>query len=80
MTDPNAPHQAEQKNTTGLLSDARRELAGMISDGFDHPSTKPVLVWGALGAAGAAVLPFVGVPLGFAAGAGYKLYKRLRPT
>ena len=62
-----------------FATDARQELAGMISDGMDHPSTKPVLVWGGLGALAFGILPFVGMPLGFAAGAGYKFYKRVRP-
>ena len=62
-----------------FVYDARQELAGMLQDGLDHPSTKPVLAYGAIGAVAAAILPFVGIPLGFAAGAGYKFYKRIRP-
>lgn len=71
MTDPNS--------TGDFVTDARMELAGMLQDGLDHPSTKPVLVWGAVGALAAAVLPLVPVGLGLAAGAGYKFYKRVRP-
>ncbi len=74
MTDPNRPN-----DTGDFVYDARQELAGMLQDGLDHPSTKPVLVWGAMGAVAAAVLPFVPVGLGLAAGAGYKFYKRVRP-
>ncbi len=74
MTDPNAP-----KGTGDFITDARQELAGMLQDGLSHPSTKPVLVWGAMGAAAAMVLPFVTLPLGLAAGAGYKFYKTVRP-
>ncbi|GGZ10849.1 hypothetical protein [Novosphingobium colocasiae] len=72
---------ADRKKPQGsdFIYDARHELAGMLEEGLSHPSTKPVLAYGALGAVAAVVLPFVGVPLGFAAGAGYKFYKRLRP-
>jgi len=34
---------------------------------------------GAMGAVAGLVLPFVSIPLGLAAGAGYKFYKRVRP-
>ena len=61
-----------------FISDARQELAGMLQDGMSHPSTKPVLMWGAAGAVAAAVLPFVTIPIGLAAGAGYAFYKRVR--
>jgi hypothetical protein len=74
MTDPNFP-----KGNGDFLSDARQELAGMLQDGLNHPSTKPVLLWGAAGAAAAIVLPFVTLPLGLVAGAGYQFYKRVRP-
>ncbi|MFK4871131.1 hypothetical protein [Novosphingobium sp. ZW T3_23] len=74
MTDPNRPN-----DNGDFISDARHELAGMLQDGLDHPSTKPVLVWGAAGAVAAAVLPFVSIPLGLAVGAGYQFYKRVRP-
>ena len=46
-----------------LVSDAGDEIKGMAKDGLNHPSTKPVLTW----------------PLGLVAGAGFMLYKRLRP-
>lgn len=74
MTDPNFP-----KGNGNFLSDARQELAGMLQDGLRHPSTKPVLLWGAAGAVAAVVLPFVTIPLGLAAGAGYQFFKRVRP-
>lgn len=74
MTDPQRPHQ-----NGDFVTDARQELAGMLSDGMAHPSTKPVLLWGAAGAVAAALLPFVSIPMGLAAGAGYKFYKRVRP-
>ncbi len=62
-----------------LLDDARKEITGMAKGGMAHPSTKPVLTGAALGAVAGAVLPVVSWPLGLAAGAGYMLYKRLRP-
>ena len=74
MTDPNFP-----KGNGDFLNDARQELAAMLQDGLNHPSTKPVLLWGAAGAAAAVVLPFVTLPLGLVAGAGYQFYKRVRP-
>lgn len=74
MTDPQRP-----QDSGDFVYDARQELAGMLQDGLSHPSTKPVLVWGALGAVAGALLPFVPIGLGLAAGAGYKFYKRVRP-
>lgn len=74
MTDPQRPN-----NNGDFLSDARQELSEMMKDGLEHPSTKPVLIWGAVGAVAGAVLPFVSIPLGLAAGAGYQFYKRVRP-
>ncbi|MCJ2187397.1 hypothetical protein [Novosphingobium beihaiensis] len=74
MTDPRRPN-----DTGDFVYDARQELSGMLRDGLDHPSTRPVLVWGALGAVAGAMVPFVSVGLGLAAGAGYKFYKRVRP-
>lgn len=74
MTDPQDPNR-----NGDFVFDARQELAGMLQDGLAHPSTKPVLVWGALGAVAGAMLPFISVGLGLAAGAGYKFYKRVRP-
>lgn len=70
----NRPH-----DTGDFIHDARQELSGMLADGLDHPSTKPVLAWAALGAVAGAVLPFVTIGMGVAAGAGYKFYKRVRP-
>lgn len=74
MIDPQRP-----QNNGDFVTDARQELAGMLADGLAHPSTKPVLVWGAVGAVAGAFLPFVSIGLGLAAGAGYKFYKRVRP-
>ena len=62
-----------------LLSDAGTEIKGMAKEGLHHPSTKPVLTGAAVGAVAGAVLPIVSWPIGLLAGAGFMLYKRLRP-
>ncbi len=62
-----------------LIDDAREEIVGMAKQGMAHPSTKPVLTGAAIGAVAGAVLPVVSIPLGLIAGAGFMLYKRLRP-
>jgi len=71
MTDPNRPG--------ALFGDARDEISGMAKQGMKHPSTKPVLTGAAIGAVAGIVLPVVSWPLGLIAGAGFMLYKRLRP-
>lgn len=62
-----------------LLQDAKEEVTGMAKEGMHHPSTKPVLTGAAVGAVAGALLPVVSWPLGLVAGAGFMLYKRLRP-
>ncbi len=62
-----------------LIEDATAEIKGMAKGGMAHPSTKPVLTGAALGAVAGALLPVVSLPLGLVAGAGFMLYKRLRP-
>ena len=62
-----------------LIDDLREEVVGMAKQGMHHPSTKPVLTGAAVGAVAGLVLPVVSWPLGLAAGAGFMLYKRLRP-
>ena len=74
MTDPTDPRRGDD-----LVSDAVDEIKGMAREGAQHPSTKPVLVGGAVGALAGAVLPIVSWPIGLIAGAGFMLYKRLRP-
>ena len=73
MTEPNEPID----NT--VLSDAFSEIKDMAKQGAQHPSTKPVLIGGAVGALAGWLLPVVSVPVGLIAGAGFMLYKRLRP-
>ena len=62
-----------------LVSDASAEIKRMAKQGLNHPSTKPVLTGAAVGAIAAGILPVVTWPLGLVAGAGFMLYKRLRP-
>ncbi|MES2493020.1 MAG: hypothetical protein V4579_07050 [Pseudomonadota bacterium] len=62
-----------------LLQKAKVEITGMAKGGMRHPSTKPVLTGAAVGAVAGLVLPIVSLPIGALAGAGYMLYKRLRP-
>jgi hypothetical protein len=71
-----------EPNTDGgsnLLGDAGAEIKGMAKEGLHHPSTKPVLTGAAVGAVAGLVLPVVSIPVGILAGAGFMLYKRLRP-
>jgi hypothetical protein len=74
MTDSNEPRRGE-----GLIADATAEIKGMAKGGASHPSTKPVLVGAGLGAVAGMLLPVVSWPVGLVAGAGFMLYKRLRP-
>jgi hypothetical protein len=76
MTDPN---QSRGPQGGDLLSDAASEIKAMAKQGAQHPSTKPVLIGAGVGAVAAAVLPVVTWPIGLVAGAGFMLYKRLRP-
>jgi hypothetical protein len=71
MTEPN--------NQGDLIGDAKDEIVGMAKEGMHHPSTKPVLTGAAVGAVAGAVLPLLSLPVGALLGAGYMLYKRVRP-
>ena len=62
-----------------IVEDAKVELTGMAKQGVRHPSTKPVLIAAAAGAAAGLVLPLLSVPAGIIIGAGVMFYKRLRP-
>lgn len=73
MADPEKPIDSR------ILVDALDELKGIGREGMRHPSTKPVIVGGAVGALAGALLPFVPMGLGLLAGAGFMLYKRIRP-
>ncbi len=75
MTEPNDPKPIDNK----LLVDAVDEVKAMAKEGAKHPSTKPVLIGAGVGAAAGILLPIVTWPIGLVAGAGFMLYKRLRP-
>ena len=62
-----------------IVEDAKAELSGMAKQGVRHPSTKPVLMAAAAGAAAGFILPLLSVPAGLLIGAGAMFYKRLRP-
>ena len=76
--DPNAP-QNDPRRGDDLIADAREEVMGMAKEGMHHPSTKLVLYGAAAGAVAGAVLPLISLPVGAILGAGFMLYKRLRP-
>ncbi|MGV1683582.1 hypothetical protein [Sphingopyxis sp. NJF-3] len=61
-----------------LLGDTVEEIKAMGKQGMDHPSTKPVLTGGAIGAVAGAVLPVISWPVGLFAGAAIALYSRIR--
>jgi hypothetical protein len=61
-----------------LGSRAKDEISGMAKQGMAHPSTKPVLVGAAIGAAAGLVLPIVSIPLGLVAGAGFAFWQRIK--
>ena len=69
----------EPNEEPDLVDDLREEIKGMAKEGMHHPSTKPVLTGAAVGALAGGLLPVVSWPIGLIAGAGYMLYKRIRP-
>ena len=72
-------NEQDPRRGEDLVGDARDEITAMAKEGMAHPSTRPVLTGAAIGAVAGAVLPIVSWPLGLVAGAGFMLYKRLRP-
>jgi hypothetical protein len=54
------------------------EIKAMGKQGMSHPSTRPVLTGGVVGAVVGAVLPVVSWPLGLIAGAAAVLYTRVK--
>ena len=69
MEDPNKPD---------YLGRATAEIKGIGTQGFSHPSTKPVLTGAAIGAVAGAILPIVSLPVGLLVGAGYALWRRIK--
>jgi len=76
MAEPNDQGPIDNR----ILSDAMAEIKAMAKQGAQHPSTKPVLIGAGVGVVAAAILPVVTWPLGLLAGAGFMLYKRIRPN
>lgn len=62
-----------------ILVDAVDEIKAMGKEGLQHPSSRPVLTGAAVGTAAGWILPVVGPIVGGLAGAGFMLYKRIRP-
>jgi hypothetical protein len=60
------------------VEDVKTEVTGMAKEGINHPSTAPVLTGAAIGAAAGWLLPFVSLPIGLVAGAGFALYQRIK--
>ena len=54
------------------------EVKAMGKQGMDHPSTRPVLIGGGLGAVAGAILPVVTWAVGLFAGAAIALYSRVK--
>ena len=54
------------------------EVKAMGKQGMDHPSTRPVLTGGVVGAVVGAVLPVVSWPVGLLDGAAIALYSRVK--
>jgi len=73
MQDPEKPIDSK------ILVDAIAELKEMGKDGADHPSTKPVVIGGAVGAVAGMILFDDIWVLTMLAGAAVMLYKRIRP-
>ena len=61
-----------------LVELAIEEVKAMGKQGMDHPSTRPVLTGGAIGAVAGALLPVVSWPVGLLAGAAIALYGRVK--
>ncbi len=75
MTDP---HDDRDNIDRYILKDAVEEAKAIGREGMHHPSTKPVLIGAAVGGVAGGLL--LGAwPLGVLAGAGFMLYKRVRP-
>jgi len=69
MTDPDKPD---------YFGRATDEVKGMAREGFDHPSTKPVLGGVVIGAVAGLLLPVLTIPAGIVIGAGIALWRRIK--
>ena len=68
----------DPKGNQDWVEDVKTEVTGMAKEGLNHPSTAPVLTGAAIGAVAGALLPFVSIPVGLAAGIGFALYQRIK--
>lgn len=68
----------EPRQNPDWVEDAKAEISGMMDEGVNHPSTKPVLTGAAIGAVAGLVLPVVSWPIGLALGAGFAFYQRIK--
>ncbi|WP_340587787.1 hypothetical protein [Erythrobacter alti] len=75
----NDPQKNDKDIDRRILVDAVDEAKAMGREGMAHPSTKPVLIGTGVGILAGALLPIVGPVVGGVAGAGFMLYKRIRP-
>ncbi|MBU7580700.1 MAG: hypothetical protein KAF27_09535 [Porphyrobacter sp.] len=68
----------EPRQTPEWVEEVKTEVTGMAKEGLNHPSTAPVLTGAAIGAVAGWALPFVSLPVGLIAGAGFMLYQRIK--
>ena len=68
----------DPRQSPDWVEDAKAEISGMMGEGINHPSTKPVLTGAAIGAVAGLLLPVVSWPIGWAVGAGFAFYQRIK--
>jgi len=71
MTDPN-------DSKADYIGRVTEEVKGIGTQGFAHPSTKPVMTGAAIGAVAGLLLPVLTIPIGVLGGAGYALWRRIK--
>lgn len=76
---PRSQNDPEKPIDDKIFRDAIDEVKAMGKEGLAHPSAKPVIAGAAIGAVAAGILPVVTWPIGLIAGAGFMLYRRIRP-
>jgi hypothetical protein len=76
---PRSDNDPEKPIDDKIFRDAIDEVKAMGKEGLAHPSAKPVIAGAAIGAVAAGILPVVTWPIGLIVGAGFMLYKRIRP-
>ena len=76
---PRSQNDPEKPIDDKIFRDAIDEVKAMGKEGLAHPSAKPVIAGAAIGAVAAGILSVVTWPIGLIAGAGFMLYRRIRP-